>query len=47
MVFGAQAGSRHQLGPGLRLHLLVEDNFGTFYTSQFRGLGVLEMDASI
>jgi hypothetical protein len=45
-VVGAQAGARAQLGPGVRLHLLVEDNVGTFYTSQYRGLAVLEISAS-
>ena len=47
VVFGTQAGGRYLLGPGVRLHLLVEDNFGTFYSSQFRGLAVLEVAASI
>ena len=47
VVFGTQAGGRYLLGPGVRLHLLVEDNFGTFYSSQFRGLAVLEIAASI
>jgi hypothetical protein len=46
-VFGAQAGGRYVLGPGVRLHLLLEDNVGTFYAAQFRGLAVLEMAASI
>ena len=44
-MFGAQAGGRFQLGQGTRLHLLVEDNVGTYYESQFRGLAVLELDA--
>jgi hypothetical protein len=47
LVFGVQAGGRYRLGPGSRLHLLVEDNFGTFYAAQYRGLAVLEVDASI
>ena len=46
-VFGAQAGGRWRLGEGLRLHLLVEDNLGTFYASQYRGLAVIELDASL
>ena len=41
------AGGRLQLGKGTRAHLLVEDNVGTYYESQFRGLAVLELDASI
>ena len=47
VVFGAQAGGRWLLGQGVRLHLLVEDNVGTYYLSQFRGLGVVEVDASL
>jgi hypothetical protein len=47
VVFGVQGGGRFQLGHGVRMHLLAEDNFGTMYTTQFRTLAVLEMDASI
>ena len=44
---GAQAGGRWVLGQGVKLHLLAEDNVGTFYASQFRGLAVVEVDASL
>ena len=44
-MFGAQAGGRWLLGQGVRLHLLAEDNVGTYYASQFRGLAVVEVDA--
>jgi hypothetical protein len=47
VVFGLQGGGRYQLGPGVRLHLLVEDNVGTFYASQFRGLAMVELDAGL
>ena len=47
VVFGVQAGGRYQLGPGVRLHLLLEDNFGTYYLSQFRGLAMVELDAGL
>ena len=47
VVFGAQAGGRYRLGQGVRLHLLAEDNVGTYYHSQFRGLAVVEVDASL
>jgi hypothetical protein len=47
VVFGLQAGGRFQLGPGVRLHLLLEDNFGTMYESQFRGLAMVELDAGL
>jgi hypothetical protein len=46
-VLGAQAGGRYQLGEGVRLHLLLEDNVGTFYAGQYRGLAVVELDASL
>ena len=46
-VVGAQAGARYRLGEGVRLHVLVEDNVGTFYLGQYRGLAILEMNASI
>jgi hypothetical protein len=46
-VVGAQAGARYRLGDGVRLHILVEDNVGTFYFGQYRGLAVLEMNASL
>jgi hypothetical protein len=46
-VLGVQAGGRFRVGEGASLHLLVEDNFGTFYVGQYRGLAVLEVDASI
>jgi len=46
-VVGGQGGARLQLGQGVRLHLLVEDNAGTFYSSQYRGLAVLEVNASL
>ena len=47
VVFGAQAGGRWLLGQGVRLHLLFEDNVGTYYLSQFRGLAVVEVDATL
>jgi hypothetical protein len=47
VVFGAQAGSRYQLARGMRIHLLVEDNVGTLYRGQYRGLAVAEVDASL
>ena len=47
LVFGVQAGGRYQLGPGARLHALLEDNFGTYYASQFRGLAMVELDAGL
>ena len=36
-MFGAQAGSRYELARGVRIHLLVEDNVGTFYAASTAG----------
>jgi hypothetical protein len=47
VVFGAEAGGRFRLGQGVYLHLLVEDNVGTYYESQFRGLAMVELDAGL
>jgi hypothetical protein len=47
VVFGVQAGGRWVLGQGVKLHLLAEDNVGTYYASQFRGLAVVEVAASL
>jgi hypothetical protein len=46
-VLGGQVGARWRLGDGIRLHVLGENNVGTFYTGQYRGLAVLELNASI
>jgi hypothetical protein len=46
-VFGAQAGTRYELAHGMRLHLLGEDNVGTFYRAQYRALAILEVDAAL
>jgi hypothetical protein len=46
-VLGMQAGARWRVGEGVRLHLLAEDNVGTFYTGQYRGLALVEMNASL
>lgn len=47
VVFGAEAGGRFRLGQGVHLHLLVEDNVGTYYESQFRGLAMVELGAGL
>jgi hypothetical protein len=47
VVIGAQAGGRYRLGPGVRLHVLAEDNVGTYYYAQYRGLAIVELDASL
>jgi hypothetical protein len=47
VVFGVQAGSRYELAQGIRLHILAEDNFGSLYRSQVRGLALIDVDASL
>jgi hypothetical protein len=47
VTFGAQAGGRWQLGQGVKLHVLGEDNVGTYYNSAFRVLAVVEVNASL
>jgi hypothetical protein len=47
VVFGGQAGGRFRLGQGVHLHLLLEDNVGTYYESQFRGLAMVELAAGL
>jgi hypothetical protein len=46
-VLGGQAGGRWEAGSGVRLHLLVEDNVGTFYNSQWRALAIVEISAAL
>jgi hypothetical protein len=46
-VLGMQAGARARLGEGVRLHVLAEDNVGTFYAGQYRALAMVEMNASL
>lgn len=43
-TFGAQLGSTVRLLPGMRLHVLVEDNVNRLYTSAFRFLALLDME---
>lgn len=45
-VVGMQGGGRWEAGSGVRLHLLVEDNLGTFYRSQWRALAIVEISAA-
>jgi hypothetical protein len=47
VVFGAQAGGRFLIAAGMHLHLLAEDNVGTLYRAQYRGLAVFELDVSL
>jgi hypothetical protein len=46
-VAGGQAGGRWELGNGIRVHLVAEDNVGTFYSSQYRALLIAELNASL
>ncbi len=46
IVFGAQIGGRYQMTQGMHVHLLVEDNVGTYYRSQFRALAVVDVEVA-
>lgn len=47
VVFGVQLGSRHELAPGIRLHVIGEDNMGTSYVAQLRLLAILDLDVKL
>jgi hypothetical protein len=42
-TFAGQAGARWQLGPGMALHLLLEENVNRFDTSQLRAVAILDL----
>jgi hypothetical protein len=47
VVAGLGAGAIYRMSPKIRLHVLGEDNRGTYYRSQVRGLMILEVDVSL
>jgi hypothetical protein len=47
VMVGAALGCVYHLGNKMRVHFLGEDNMGTYYRAQVRGLGVLEMDVTL
>lgn len=46
-MVGGAVGFVYHLGHKMRVHFLGENNSGTYYRSQLRGLGVLEMDVTL
>jgi hypothetical protein len=46
-LFGVPGGGRAEVGNGVRLHILAEDNVGTFYRGQYRALAIVEIAASL
>lgn len=47
LMGGLGAGAVYKMSPKIRLHALVEDNRGTYYSTQLRGLAILEVDMSL
>jgi hypothetical protein len=47
IMVGGALGCVYHLGHKMRVHFLGENNSGTYYRAQLRGLGVLEMDVSL
>ncbi len=47
LMGGLGAGAVYKMSPKIRLHALVEDNRGTYYTTQLRGIAILEVDMSL
>ena len=46
-MVGGALGFVYHLGRKMRVHFLGENNSGTYYRAQLRGLGVLEMDVTL
>ena len=46
-MVGGALGCVYHLGRRMRIHLIGENNSGTYYRAQVRGLGVLEMDVTL
>ena len=47
MMVGTGLGAMYQMSRKMRLHLLGENNTGTYYRAQLRGLAVLEVDVAL
>jgi len=47
VIGGLGVGAIYKMSPKIRLHVLAEDNRGTYYRAQVRGLAVLEVDVSL
>ncbi len=47
LMVGIGLGARYQMSRNMRLHFLGEDNTGTYYRAQIRGLAILEVDVAL
>jgi hypothetical protein len=47
LMVGIALGARYQMSRNMRLHFLGEDNTGTYYRAQIRGLAILEVDVAL
>lgn len=47
LMAGIQAGAIYQMSRRMRLHFLAENNSGTTYRAQLRGLAILEVDVAL
>jgi hypothetical protein len=47
LMLGTGAGALYQMSRKMRLHFLGENNAGTYYRAQVRGLAVLEVDVTL
>ena len=47
LMLGTAVGALYHMSRKMRLHLLAENNTGTYYKAQLRGLAVLEVDVTL
>lgn len=47
LMVGTGAGALYEMSRNMRLHFLAENNSGTYYRAQVRGLAVLEVDVTL
>ncbi|MBC8132273.1 MAG: hypothetical protein H7X95_04775 [Deltaproteobacteria bacterium] len=47
LMVGAGFGALYEMSRNMRLHFLAENNAGTYYRAQIRGLAVLEVDVTL
>jgi hypothetical protein len=46
-MLGTSVGAMYQMSRKMRLHFLGENNSGTYYRAQLRGLAILEVDVAL
>ena len=47
VVVGTGVGALYQMSRAMRVHFLGENNTGTYYRAQVRGLAILEVDVTL